>query len=191
MKRSITAVIFIILAVIAWLASHGHKDEEMFLKFNNVDKKIEQAILHQQDGSEKKDTVIRRRKFLLNKLWRDNAAARLEREDGALIHRRILDDQEYTKQLGLKLIEEAGEVASADAQKELISELGDVLDVVECIMKHHKIEQAQVEQARDKKSKERGGTFLNREFVTVAEYWPGSFGEQYTLKDPRIVEIFD
>ena len=49
----------------------------------------------------KKPVVMR--KFLLNKLWRDKAAAQLEMTDGAIIHRHVLNDEEYKKQLNLKI----------------------------------------------------------------------------------------
>jgi predicted house-cleaning noncanonical NTP pyrophosphatase (MazG superfamily) len=132
------------------------------------------------------------RKFRQNKLWRDTAAERLEREDGAIIHRIILDDQEYNKQLGLKLIEEAQEVATAKDKEEIISEIGDVLDVLDCIIKLHNCSQDEIDAARAKKIKERGGSYFNREFVTVSECLPGSFLEQYLLKQPdKYIEILD
>ncbi|MBV8661014.1 MAG: nucleoside triphosphate pyrophosphohydrolase [Candidatus Dependentiae bacterium] len=133
---------------------------------------------------------VKRRKFLQNKLWRDNAAKQLEEQDGAVINRIILDDEEYNKQLGLKLIEEAHEVAAAKNKKELACEMGDVFEVLECLMKLHNISKDEVIAAQDKKRADRG-SFLNREFVLSSEYLPGSFGEWYSLKDSRLVEIFD
>ena len=132
----------------------------------------------------------KRRKFLQNKLWRDNGAKQLEEQDGAIINRIILDDEEYNKQLGLKLIEEANEVAAARNKKELISEIGDVYEVIDCLMKLHNVSKQEVIAAQDKKRADRG-SFLNREFVLSSEYLPGSFGEWYSLKDSRLIEIID
>lgn len=132
------------------------------------------------------------RKFLQNKLWRDTAADRLEREDGAIIHRIILDDQEYNKQLGLKLMEEAQEVTTANNKEEIVGEIGDVLDVLDCIIKLHNFSQEEIDAARAQKIKERGGSYYNREFVTISECLPGSFLEDYLLKQPdKYIEILD
>ena len=133
---------------------------------------------------------VKRRKFVQNKLWRDNGAKQLEEQDGAIINRIILDDEKYNKQLGLKLIEEANEVAAAQTKKELISEIGDVYEVIDCLMKLHDISKDEVIAAQDKKRADRG-SFLNREFVLSSEYLPGSFGEWYSLKDSRLIEILD
>ena len=133
---------------------------------------------------------VKRRKFLQNKLWRDNGAKQLEEQDGAIITRIILNDEEYNKQLGLKLIEEAHEVAASQSQQELIAEIGDVYEVIDCLMKLHNISKEEVLVAQNKKRADRG-SFLNREFVLTSEYLPGSFGEWYSLKDSRLVEIFD
>lgn len=135
---------------------------------------------------------LKMRKFLQNKLWRDNAADRLEKEDGAIIHRIILDDEQYNKQLGLKLEEEAHEVATAVTRDELVSEIGDVLDVLDCIIRLHNCTQDEIDIARQQKRNERGGSYFNREFVTVSECLPGSFLEDYLLKQPdKYIEIFD
>jgi len=135
---------------------------------------------------------VKMRKFLQNKLWRDNAAARLEKEDGAIVHRVILDDKEYSKQLGLKLMEEAQEVATSKDKEELIGEIGDVLDVLDCIIKLHSCSQDEINTAREQKIQERGGSYYNREFVTVSECLPGSFLEEYLLKQPdKYIEILD
>ena len=135
---------------------------------------------------------VKMRKFLQNKLWRDNAADRLEKEDGAIIHRIILGDEEYSKQLGLKLMEEAHEVATSKDKEELVGEIGDVLDVLDCIIKLHNCSQDEINAAREQKIKERGGSYYNREFVTVSECLPGSYLEQYLLKQPdKYIEILD
>ncbi len=134
---------------------------------------------------------MKRRKFLLNKLWRDRAATQLEEEDGAVIHRYILNDAEYKKQLGCKLMEEAAEVQAAKTREDLMSEIGDVYEVIDCLIAFHDLSREEIVAKQDKKRKDRG-SYLAREYVTVAEYLPGSFGESYCLKDPeRHIEIFD
>ena len=133
---------------------------------------------------------MKRRKFSLNKLWRDKAPANMESQ-GAIIHVTHLDDAQYKNQLGLKLIEEAHEVHTAQSDDELLSELADVLEVVNCIIQAHNLRLADVIVRQNEKQNERG-SFLQRKFVTVAEYLPGSFGENYALNDlkrhPEIIE---
>ena len=136
------------------------------------------------------ESFMKMRKFSLNKLWRDKAPENHEKS-GSIIHVTILDDVQYRKALGLKLIEEAHEVATATSQDDLISELADIREVTDCIMKLHNISLADVTKRQEKKRHERG-SFLERKFVTIAEYQPGSFGEKYALNDlARHPEIFD
>ncbi|MBP6869383.1 nucleoside triphosphate pyrophosphohydrolase [Candidatus Babeliales bacterium] len=129
------------------------------------------------------------RKFLLNKLWRDKAAGKL---DKVVIHVQTLGDEEYEKQLNLKLIEEAQEVVDAIANKdELTSEIGDVLEVLECIALQHKIAWKDVLAKKEAKRADRG-SYVQRQYVTIAECAPDSFLLSYYLKDPkRHLEIFD
>jgi len=133
----------------------------------------------------------KRRKYLHNKLWRDDAIEQLEELHGDIIHRIILDDQEYNNQLGLKLIEEAGEVHTAKTRDELSSEVGDVLEVLDCIIALHKLSSQDIEQARNKKRNDRG-SYLQRKFVTTTESIPGSFLDIYCSKDPdKYTEIIE
>jgi predicted house-cleaning noncanonical NTP pyrophosphatase (MazG superfamily) len=132
---------------------------------------------------EKNINTAKRTKFIHNKLWRDNAIEQLEERHGDIIHRIILDDQEYNNQLGLKLIEEAGEVHTAKTRDELSSEVGDVLEVLDCIISLHNLSREDIEQARNKKRNDRG-SYLERKFVTTTESIPGSFLDIYCSKDP-------
>jgi|GEM_PF-472855 len=133
---------------------------------------------------------VKRRKFLQNKLWRDKAAQQLEKQDGAIINRVVLDDVEYIQQLGLKLIEESNEVYLAETKEELTSEIGDVLEVIDCIIKIHGLSKDDI-YAQQKQKRHDRGSFYSKEFVFSAEYLPGSFGEWYSLKDSKYVEISD
>ena len=132
---------------------------------------------------------VKMRKFIHNKLWRDKGPIRME-ATGAIIHVKELDDEQYKHQLGLKLKEEADEVHTAGTPEELKYEIADVLEVLDCIIKAHNFSRDEIIACQKEKRDERG-SFLDRKFVTVSEYLPGSFGEQYTLKDLRCVEIID
>ena len=134
---------------------------------------------------------MKMRKFALNKLWRDKTPANME-NDGAIVHVTYLNDKEYAKELGLKLIEEAHEVHTAQSDDELLSELADILEVVDCIIKFHKLSLTDVKIRQEEKRDDRG-SFLERKFVTIAEYKQGSKAEAYALNDiarhPEINEI--
>ena len=124
-----------------------------------------------------------KRKFLQNKLWRDNAPRMMEENHGSVIHWRRLDDNEYDSQLRIKLIEEIDEVCKAQARDELKAEIADVYEVLDALMKLHAIEKNEVETIQLHKRLERGG-FEGRTFVEVAEHPIDSFGERYCLADP-------
>lgn len=142
-------------------------------------KKVKQL----ETTTEETTPITPRRKFIHNKLWRDNAIEQLEERHGDIIHRVILDDQAYNNQLGLKLIEEAGEVHTAKNKEELSSEVGDVLEVLDCIIALHNLSREEIEQSRNKKRNDRG-SYLERKFVTTTESIPGSFLDVYCSKDP-------
>lgn len=123
------------------------------------------------------------RKFLQNKLWRDKAVSMMEQNHGSRIHWRRLDDQEFDKNIRIKLLEEAEEVAVAKSRSELIAELADVFEVIDALAELHKISREEILAVQTKKRDERGG-FADRMFVEIAEHPAGSFGEKYCLADP-------
>ena len=134
---------------------------------------------------------LKMKKYILNKLWRDKAAAQLEERDGAIIHRYILNDDEYKAQLGLKLKEEAAEVDAAVTKAELTEEIGDVLEVLDCIIAFNDIDVDEIKVIQDKKRDDRG-SYRAREFVTLVEAVPGGFLHNYYLQSPdRHQEIID
>jgi predicted house-cleaning noncanonical NTP pyrophosphatase (MazG superfamily) len=138
--------------------------------------------------------AFKMRKFIHNKLWRDSGPARMEAV-GSIVHVRILDDVEYNKQLGLKLMEEAAEAAQAacklpissiisDTEKaDLISEIGDVYEVIDCMIALHNLSREEIASKQAEKRNERG-SLLERKFVTMTESIPGSFLDEYCSKDP-------
>ncbi len=131
------------------------------------------------------------RKFLQNKLWRDNAPSMMEKNHGSTIYCRQLNDKEYDEQLRIKLVEEMDEVVNAQSNSELKAEVADIYEVLDALMKMHHIEKKEVEEIQLSKRLERGG-FEGRMFVEVAEHPVGSFGEKYCLADPlKYPEIVD
>ena len=103
----------------------------------------------------------------------------------------ILDDEQYNHQLGLKLMEEADEVHRATTKEDLISEIGDVLEVLDAIIKLHDLSRDEIIADQTAKREERGGLY-ERQFVTMTESIPGTFLDEYCSKDPdKYKEILD
>lgn len=122
------------------------------------------------------------RKFLQNKLWRDKAPSLMEAM-GSVIHTKQLSDEEYGRELCVKLLEEAQEVQKATSQQELASEIADVFEVTDALLQLHGIDMQTIQKIKEEKLNKRGG-FTARKFVTIAEHPAGGFGEQYCLADP-------
>ncbi|MGZ6254548.1 MAG: hypothetical protein ACXWL5_00990 [Candidatus Chromulinivorax sp.] len=155
-----------------------------FLVFNNSSSLSSQYPATSTDG-------IKRRRFISNKLWRDTAPERLEVEDNAIVHVIDLDDKEYEYQLGLKLLEEADEVRTAKNKEELLSEIGDVYEVLDCIIALHNLSKDEIVEKQEKKRIARG-SYLQRKFVTYAEYAPNGFMIPYCLAQPeKYQEVID
>ena len=94
-------------------------------------------------------------------------------------------------QLGLKLKEEAAEVDEAKNKEELIEEIGDVLEVLDCIIALNNLDKQEIETVQ-KNKRDKRGSYLAREFVTTAQAVDGSYLHNYYLKSPdRHQEILD
>ena len=133
--------------------------------------------------------VVKFRKFVQNKLWRDKAVSLME-QTGSKMHLKPLNDLEFAEQLRAKFMEEAAEVRVAKNREHLIEELADVLEVLAAMGELHNFTLADVQAAQALKKEKRGG-FSGRTFVTVAEHLEGSFGESYCLAEPdKYPEIF-
>ena len=124
-----------------------------------------------------------RRKFLQNKLWRDNAVAMMEQSSGSVIHWRRLDDIEYDEHIRIKIVEEIEEVIVSKTQDALKAEIADVYEALDALMLLHGIAKEEVNDIQTRERNERGG-FEGRTFVEVAEHPIGSYGEKYCLADP-------
>ena len=91
-----------------------------------------------------------------NKLVRDNIIELIKR-DGHTPTFRELKQDEYLKELLVKLVEEASEVADATDDAERIVELADVLEVIDAIKIAYSIDSGDLTRAQNRKRTERGG----------------------------------
>lgn len=101
---------------------------------------------------------------MYNKLVRDKIPA-ICKANGAIPKTRILkDDKEYLEALITKLGEESNEVKDDPS----LAELADTLEVLQAIGRELGFTPEQIEAARQKKAKERGG-FTERIFLISTE----------------------
>ncbi len=86
-----------------------------------------------------------------NKLVRDNIPD-IILKDGQLPTTRILDDDEYIKELNKKLTEEVNEYLDG----ENIEEMVDILEVIRAILDYRNVSYEEIEEKRLKKLKKKG-----------------------------------
>lgn len=121
------------------------------------------------------------RTFKQNKLVRDKIIQIME-SHGSKLYSFQLNDQDFNKQLKIKLQEEAAEVQRTQTSQELIEELADVLEIVHALAKLHNINNQDLMKAQEQKRKEKGG-YSDRIFLTFAEHPKDSPQERYCLAD--------
>ena len=92
-------------------------------------------------------------KYVYNKLVRDKIPENINEKKNKKCNYKILNDDEYTKELNKKLLEEANEFIEGHS----IEELGDLMEVIFAIMEKENISIEEVEKVRIEKKKNRGG----------------------------------
>lgn len=125
---------------------------------------------------------MKMRKFLNNKLWRDKEQESTE-QMGSIVHVKNLTDAEYDAALRSKLIEEIAEVQAAKSREELMSEIADVYELIDSLLKLHTFDKEAILAIQAHKREKRGG-YEQRIFVTIAEHPEGGYGEAYCLASP-------
>ncbi|WML48480.1 nucleoside triphosphate pyrophosphohydrolase [Neobacillus sp. PS3-34] len=81
---------------------------------------------------------------------------------------KILNEEEYIKELKKKAYEELEEYMSADNHEDALEELADVLEVVHALAEYHGASFESVEEIRTQKVEKRGG-FKERVFLVEVE----------------------
>ena len=116
-------------------------------------------------------------RYTYNKLVRDKIPENIDREQGRKCKYRILDDTEYLKELNRKVLEEANEFIEENS----IEELGDLIEVINAIMKLKGYNMKEVEKVM--KSKEyKKGAFNNKIFLEYVDE------EKRNLKEEKELE---
>jgi predicted house-cleaning noncanonical NTP pyrophosphatase (MazG superfamily) len=103
-----------------------------------------------------------------NKLIRDKIPEIIE-ESGSRYKSRILNDEEYKRELLKKIAEEAQEVLEADGdKKELTKEVGDLLEIINYLIDAYGLDRNEIEQVRQERKESRGG-FDKKLFLEYTE----------------------
>lgn len=103
-----------------------------------------------------------------NKLVRDNIPEIISK-DGAKPVTRVLNDEEFKKELLKKLMKESQEVVEAVVdKKELIKEIGDVFEVLDSIINVFNIDAEEIKRIKQERKEKRGG-FDKKIFLEYTE----------------------
>ncbi len=120
-------------------------------------------------------------RYTYNKLVRDKIPEDIDSEPGRKCKYRILNDEEYLKELNKKVLEEANEFIEENS----IEELGDLIEVIKAIMKLKGYNMEEVKKVMKSKA-ERKGTFNNKIFLEYVDEEKRNLEEEKELnKDFR------
>lgn len=122
------------------------------------------------------------RKFYQNKLWREKLVAMRE-ENGAVVHLIPLAHAEYGEELAMKLLEEANEIYTAETHKEMVDEIADVLEAIDCLLDFHGISKDEILKHKEAKLLQ-FGSYTDHRLVDFVEYPAGSEEEKHCLDNP-------
>ncbi len=120
-------------------------------------------------------------RYTYNKLVRDRIPENIDSEPGRKSQYRILDDTEYLKELNRKILEEANEFIEENS----IEELGDLMEVINAIMKLKGCSMEEVNKVMKSKA-EKKGAFDNKIFLEYVDEEKRNLEEEKELnKDFR------
>jgi len=104
---------------------------------------------------------------IYNKLVRDNNPKIISAQ-GKIVKIRILGEEEYKQELLKKLIEESNEALEAKDKEGLSKELGDLLTVIDYVIKAFALDKKEILSFKNEKKRIRGG-FDKRIFLESVE----------------------
>lgn len=102
-----------------------------------------------------------------NKLVRDRIPE-IIKNSGKKFSTRILNEDEYIKELKKKSFEELEEYVNTENNEDAIEELADVLEIIHALAEYHGVSIAKVEEVREQKAEKRGG-FKEKIFLIEVE----------------------
>ncbi|MGO4698018.1 phosphoribosyl-ATP pyrophosphohydrolase [Paenibacillus sp. 2TAB26] len=104
---------------------------------------------------------------IYNKLVRDRIPE-IIKQQGKTFTTRILENEEYLKELRTKLVEETNEYLEADSKTESVEELADIMELLHALAEFHDITIEKLEQIRVEKAEKRG-SFKERIYLMEVE----------------------
>ena len=116
-------------------------------------------------------------KYTYNKLVRDKIPENINNMEGRKATWRIMDDEEYIKELNKKLLEEAHEFIEENA----IEELADVMEVIQSIMRIKNISYEELKNVQQMKREKKGG-FSNKIYLVEVEQDKADEREEQEMK---------
>ncbi len=115
-------------------------------------------------------------KYTYNKLVRDKIPEEINHMKGRKATFRIMDDEEYAKELNRKLLEECNEFIEENS----VEELADVMEVVEAIMKLKNIQLDEVRKVQ-KNKRNKKGAFDEKIYLEYVEEEKRNLNEEKEL----------
>ena len=115
--------------------------------------------------------------YKYNKLVRDKIPEEINSMEGRKAKFRIMDENEYIKELNRKLLEESNEFVEEND----IEELADVMEVMESIMKIKNIQWEEVKKIQTKK-RDKKGSFDRKIYLEYVEEEKRNIKEEEELK---------
>lgn len=116
-------------------------------------------------------------KYVYNKLVRDNIPSQINNQDGRKAKYKILEDEEYIKELNKKLLEEAHEFIEENA----VEELADIMEVIQSIMRVKNISYEELKNVQQMKREKKGG-FSNKIYLVEVEQDKADEREEQEMK---------
>ena len=128
------------------------------------------------------------RKFRFDKLVRDKIVGS-QREEGSVTDYKVLDKDEYLKELLKKLAEESKEINPAGSPDELLSELADLQEAIDCVLLAVGRTEADLAEVQKKKNT-KAGSFKQRMYIKTVTIDENNPWIKHYLENPgRYPEI--
>ncbi len=116
-------------------------------------------------------------KYTYNKLVRDKIPENINSMEGRKATWRVMDDDEYIKELNKKLLEEVHEFIEENA----IEELADIIEVIQSIMRVKNISYEELKNVQQMKREKKGG-FSNKIYLVEVEQDKADEREEQEMK---------